>query len=277
MLFFYFSLCLICNLTLKNAYFLYKHILRNTGASRMKKIHILLLFVVVGSSSLMHGSTEEEVLINASKNGNLQDVHRLLESGAEVDKVDDSKSTALHKASYGGYHDIVKILLEHGADVNKVDDRKSTALHEASIYGYHDIVKTLLAHGADVNKVDNRKLTALHGASYSEHHDIVKTLLEHGAEVIGYSFNQFPIRHQQINKLLKAAGKGFPRSMFEPRTLPYHTKEIFQNLSPEDQKIIRKNWRDRHNTLFLRHLAPTGIKYERSRSPFSDVTVVNHK
>lgn len=255
MLFFYFALWLICNLTLKNACFLYKHIFRNTEASRMKKIHILLLFVVVGSSSLMHGSTQEEELINASRSGNLQDVHRLLESGAEVDKVDDSKSTALHKASLRGHLDIVKTLLEYGADVDKVDNGEA-------------------------------KQTALHKASFRGHHNIVKTLLEHGAEVIDYSFNRFPIHHQQIEKLLKAAGKGLPRSMSDkelkknsllPHILQYRTKEIFQNLSSEDQKIIRKNWRDRHNTLFLRHLAPTGIKYETSRSPFSDVTVVNHK
>ena len=78
----------------------------------------------------------------------------LLQNGADVNAVDDSKWTALHLAASGGYVDVAKVLIQNGADVNAVDDRKSTVLHFAALEGQVDVVKVLIQNGADVEAMN---------------------------------------------------------------------------------------------------------------------------
>ena len=41
--------------------------------------------------------------------------------------------TALHFAAEKGHVDVAKVLIQNGADVNAVDENKSTALHYAAL------------------------------------------------------------------------------------------------------------------------------------------------
>lgn len=136
--------------------------------------------------SYLEGSTMP--LIKASKEGNLEDVKKLIISGVDVnakaDVISDWGKTALMEASLRGYVDIVKALLKAGADVNAKDDYGDTALLFASGKGYYDIVKSLLSAGAAVNvQTTGSGTTALISASANGAADIVQLLLDAGADV----------------------------------------------------------------------------------------------
>ena len=70
-----------------------------------------------------------------------------------MNKVDRSGWTALFYAlsSEHNRHECVRTLLNSGADVNKVDRNSNTALTIAAHYGDYEALMMLLKAGADVN------------------------------------------------------------------------------------------------------------------------------
>lgn len=66
---------------------------------------------------------------------------------------------ALDTAAFKGDLEEVKKLLEAGADINIVDAKGWTPLHDAVIQGHTAIVKLLIAAGANVNAQDNEERT----------------------------------------------------------------------------------------------------------------------
>ena len=122
-------------------------------------------------------------LIQASFNGDILKVKKLLEEGADINAKDEDGMSALQMASSDGHTDIVNLLLEEGADVNAKNEDGKTALQMASSNGDTDIVKLLLEAGADVNAKDNDWGTALSDAVIHEKQQDVKLLLENGADV----------------------------------------------------------------------------------------------
>ena len=53
----------------------------------------------------------------------------LISYGADADKWDDIKNTALHYASQNGYPEIVKLLIENGAFSDVINLNSETPLH----------------------------------------------------------------------------------------------------------------------------------------------------
>lgn len=142
-------------------------------------------------------------LIRSVKARNFQEVFSLLESGADVNELDETYSTALHYAVDYKYNDtnIIKMLLMHGANVHSINKmgtpldiavryplglhavqlllsedanpnfiskpgqyERQTALHHAAIYGTSEILKLLLKKGANPNVLDGAGNTPLHWA-----------------------------------------------------------------------------------------------------------------
>ncbi|KXJ26455.1 Cyclin-dependent kinase 4 inhibitor D [Exaiptasia diaphana] len=63
--------------------------------------------------------------------------------------LDESGTTALHKAAANGHLEVLKLLVEQGSDVNKTDITGCSPLHAASRNGHMSCVKFLVEHGAD--------------------------------------------------------------------------------------------------------------------------------
>jgi ankyrin repeat protein len=92
--------------------------------------------------------------------------------------------TLLHNACNWDQNDqveIVRLLLDSGVDVNSVDNDGYTPLHIACIYEHPEVVELLLKYGADVNKSNNDGKTPCHFAIRNP--DIVKVLLRNGADI----------------------------------------------------------------------------------------------
>ncbi len=111
----------------------------------------------------------------------------MIKNGVDVNAVNKSKDTALHKAAEKGHVDVAKALIQNGADVNAVVDAiffGNTALHLATQNDNVDLVKVLIHSGADVNAVCKLfQQTALHIAVGEGRVDVAKVLLQNGADV----------------------------------------------------------------------------------------------
>jgi ankyrin repeat protein len=125
-------------------------------------------------------------LISASKWGNLEIVHYLVEHGANVNAAMTTDGmTALMWACEKGHLEIVRYLVGHGANVNAArTDGGHTSLMWACFKGHLEIVRCLVEHGANVNAArTNDGITALMWACAKGHLEIVRCLVENGANV----------------------------------------------------------------------------------------------
>ncbi len=128
-------------------------------------------------------------LFKAFSTSKYKEVKRVLESGVDVNSVDEDGNTVLHYAAYNDETEIAELLLSKGANVNAVNREKETPLHMASDEGDKEIVKLLLGAGANVNAVEIDGKTPLHMAVENGHFEIVKLLLGAGANVNAVSKN----------------------------------------------------------------------------------------
>jgi uncharacterized protein len=118
-------------------------------------------------------------LLEAAKTGNLSEVHRLVDSGADVNCRGRNGITPVTQNA--SMHLVVKeYLVTHGADLNYTGFAEGTVLMLAA--GAGDIVRRLIELGADVNlAMPNRGETALHQAAQAGQTKTVLVLLEAGA------------------------------------------------------------------------------------------------
>lgn len=134
-----------------------------------------------------HPNTPENryAIIMACVKGNAEILKMLLDSGADVDAIDNFGTglTALTIAAQQDNFDIVKMLLDRGADVNACGfQRLRTPLMNASWGSSSRTVSLLLDRGADVNQRDKYGYTALMLAASQGRHDIARLLLDNGAD-----------------------------------------------------------------------------------------------
>lgn len=150
-----------------------------------------LIMLALISSANLNAINQNQQLLQAAFNGNLEQVKAFLKAGADVNaKADVGRAdfmkdwTVLIRAAYRGHTQVVKTLLKApGIKVNATDNVGGTALIWAAINGYSQVVKALLKAGADVNATDNAGGTALMYAAREGHLPVVKTLLKAGADV----------------------------------------------------------------------------------------------
>ncbi|TKA53391.1 hypothetical protein B0A55_13432 [Friedmanniomyces simplex] len=109
----------------------------------------------------------------------------LLKHGARVSRRSASGSglLPLHQAAVTGQSAMCELLLERGAQVDGLDDERSTALHYASACGSGAAVQVLLRGGADVTLKQRHGLTPAHWASHKGHTEVLGLLLSYGALV----------------------------------------------------------------------------------------------
>eukprot|EP01046_Picozoa_sp_COSAG06_P003785 COSAG06_NODE_151_length_21964_cov_95.963961_10_plen_213_part_00 len=106
------------------------------------------------------------VLYGAAEAGKLDEVKAAADAGAPMEWANPDKyrgrgQRAVAIASERGHKDVVAFLGSRGADVNAVDDSQDTPLHRAVSTGKASVCTTLLALGADPAAKSSSGKTAL--------------------------------------------------------------------------------------------------------------------
>ena len=105
---------------------------------------------------------------------------------SDIDNTDLDGSTALIWASRRGDDIAADLLLKAGANVNKINNARSSALLAAVQSKNIRCARLLLKAGANTPDVDSRGLNTLHQAVwYQDRRDIVKSLIEAGVNADG--------------------------------------------------------------------------------------------
>ncbi len=94
------------------------------------------------------------MLMVATRNGHLNIVKFLVNTGANIEESDNYDQTSLSHAAYAGNLSVVEFLVAGGANIEVQNDAKFTPLLEASCAKHIEVVKFLIDKGADVSVKD---------------------------------------------------------------------------------------------------------------------------
>lgn len=90
-------------------------------------------------------------LLSAAKAGNINQINALLRQGAQVNRGNQSRETALHMAAALGRNAAVSLLLQKGANPNATTTGGWTPLHSAARFRHRQAASLLIARGAQIN------------------------------------------------------------------------------------------------------------------------------
>lgn len=123
----------------------------------------------------------QPLLVTAAQTGLEDFVDELLRAGADPDsKHLKSSFSALHAAAASGSVDCVRSILETGANVDVLDEKNTHAAHLAADKGHYDVIRVLASYGADLGKVTTDGNTPMHCAAAKGFAQICKFLAQRG-------------------------------------------------------------------------------------------------
>jgi len=119
---------------------------------------------------------------DAAKKGDVSELNRLLEEGADVNEPG-GLGAPLHWAAMNGHVDAVRLLVAKGADLGVQSSMLGTPLHAAARFDRVEAAAALLAAGADPNAGDKDDFTPLMRAIVENRVAGVEVLLSGGTDV----------------------------------------------------------------------------------------------
>ena len=140
--------------------------------------HILItiaavLLVGCGNSAI------DSALLEATLIGDINNVKKALNSGANINAQDDIDFTPLQYSARGGHYEIVKLLLEKGASINIKDTIGELPIHKIENL---KVTQILIEKGSDVNAKNNQLQTPLDNAIRFQKDKITDLLRKHGGK-----------------------------------------------------------------------------------------------
>ncbi|MFC1834840.1 ankyrin repeat domain-containing protein [Thermodesulfobacteriota bacterium] len=121
-----------------------------------------------------------QALLDAARDGQLTEIDRLLDEGADINARNPNGWTGLMFAVGAAHVGLAKKLLEKGADPDMADNDGVTPLMKAVKNADTEMVKLLLEHGADTALTDNSGKSPMDYAKGKSHKEVKKLLLKHG-------------------------------------------------------------------------------------------------
>ena len=122
-------------------------------------------------------------LLDASEAGDVADMTKLLDSGAEVNAVFKGDGSPLIVAAREGHKAAVQLLLDRGADPDLDVPGDGDAIIMAAREGHDDVVRLLLDRGASIDRVVPGDENALIQSSGAGQLQVVRLLISRGADV----------------------------------------------------------------------------------------------
>ncbi|XP_036094686.1 inversin isoform X4 [Rousettus aegyptiacus] len=166
-----------------------------TGSSLTSQVHAAAINgdkgalhrLIVGNSALkdkedQFGRTPLMYCVLADR---LDCADALLKAGADVNKTDHSRRTALHLAAQKGNYRFMKLLLTRRANWMQKDLEEMTPLHLTTRHKSPKCLALLLKFMApgEVDTQDKNKQTALHWSAYYNNPEHVKLLIKHDSNI----------------------------------------------------------------------------------------------
>ncbi len=140
---------------------------------------VVKILQVAGAESAF---ASECPLCEPSRSGDLTEVKRLLDGGADPNAANQWGETALMRAANYGKSEVAELLLSAGADLNVADGTGRDLLIFAANRGHAEFVEVLLSAGADPNAADKGGRTVLMWAVGNGRSEIAEMLLSAGAD-----------------------------------------------------------------------------------------------
>jgi ankyrin repeat protein len=140
---------------------------------RIIQINLIAALCLLASNLFAAGET---ALHNAAAEGNVAEVRRLLDAGADIEARDKYGYTPLGRAAAYEKTAVVTLLLNRGADINAKNNDGDTPLYTAAFSGACESTALLLNRGADINAKNNRGDTPLQVAVRNERYSIASLL-----------------------------------------------------------------------------------------------------
>jgi hypothetical protein len=132
-------------------------------------------FLAAGFSSDTCTETGVSMLSLAIRKRNRNIAEYLLESGADIDHINEDRGTTpLMEASVRGEAELVKLLLDKKPNMNIQSKNGQTALMMAVGEGYSEIAKEFFREGIDLSIIDHLGMTAEKYARLFKYDDIIK-------------------------------------------------------------------------------------------------------
>ncbi|MFM8185491.1 MAG: ankyrin repeat domain-containing protein, partial [Alphaproteobacteria bacterium] len=120
-------------------------------------------------------------LMSAVSNNDVEGTRFFAKAGSIiVNQKNKGGATALHIASREGNLDIVKILIDSGANPNIADNEGYTPLMRASLSASAEVVEYLLKNGAKPGIFNSQNETAIIHATNAKCDDCINALIENG-------------------------------------------------------------------------------------------------
>ena len=134
--------------------------------------------------AVAHAQYSEGDLLKYSRQGDIERVNLILNSGVHPDAWNSLGQTSLLLAARGGHLDVVIRLLEAGANFRIASDAGDTPLLLAAHFGYADIAFELTdVEDSDVDARNNEGDTALMLAASNGHFPVVNVLVDVDASI----------------------------------------------------------------------------------------------
>jgi ankyrin repeat protein len=133
--------------------------------------------------NVQFGEFEETPLITASRQDSFEMVKFLISQGADINRKNNEKDTALSIAAANGFYDIADLLLKNNVVLNSKNELGETSLHKAVLNDSYTLVELLIENDVQLNARDNEGKTAIITAFDEEHYDIACLLKESGAKI----------------------------------------------------------------------------------------------
>lgn len=143
----------------------------------------IAIFLSLLSATTISQAASDQDFIAAIELGNVQEVRRLLEAGADVNARDNLGATPLHHAAAAGHSKLLKLLITEGADINARNNEGVSPLYVAVDRGGAKAAALLISSGADVNIRTQSDFTPLTPAATNGDLSVVRLLIDHNADV----------------------------------------------------------------------------------------------
>ena len=185
-------------------------------------------------------------LFQAATYGDIANVRKYLDLGANIEVKDYRGLTSLQIACARGHLDVVRLLLDRGANIEAAGESGQTSLILASIEGHLDVIKELLDRGANIEAVENRHgSNSLQMASFRGYPIVVKELVDRGANIFAKNVGGVTARQAaerngflEVAEFLREKEQSIARRGLAEKVVKYQNLPEGKNVPTDVQKKI---------------------------------------